>query len=232
METMQVIKDVAERRFSWLLTQRGCTFVREQELEKVLEVLGPRPDFFVRSPAGSFIAEVKAFREPGPLDRRSGRVFSVGVGEMLKRLSSAVDEARRQLRAYRDLAIPRVVVLDNWRQIGLDLDDVMLVQLFGELKFVVPVSMTGGRAGKTHLAYGGGRTLGNEHGTYVSAVIVTEPLERGLRDDFTVERPMRARVLHNPHATTGLQRSIFARSGDEQLEYVDDKWQKVGTSAS
>lgn len=86
--------------------------MREQELEEVLEVVGPRPDFFVRSRAGPFIAEVKAFREPRPLDRRSGRVFSVGVGEMLKRLSSAVDEVRCQLRAYR-VAIPRVVVLDN-----------------------------------------------------------------------------------------------------------------------
>ena len=58
---MEAIEDVAERRFAWLVTQRGCTFVREHELETVIEVRGPRPDFYVRSPAGPFLAEVKAF---------------------------------------------------------------------------------------------------------------------------------------------------------------------------
>jgi hypothetical protein len=192
-----------------------------------MTVLGPRPDFHVQSPAGPFLAEVKAFTQVGPIDRRSDRIFSIGIEELLKPISSAVDEARRQLRAYRDLAIPQVIVLDSWRQVGVDLDDAILVQLFGELEFVMPVSTGGGPAGETHLAYGGGRTLGDDKGTYVSAILVTVPIERELRDDFAQERPMRARVLHNPYATVPLSRSVFAHPEDEQLAHVDGAWQKV-----
>lgn len=225
---MKTIDDVAERRFAWLLTQRACSYVREDDLEKVMKVLGARPDFYVSSPAGPFLAEVKAFEKTGPIDRRTNRVFSIGVEELLKPISGAVKEARRQLRAYRDLPIPRIVVLDNWRQIGIDLDDVMLVQLFGQVQFVVPVAPSG-PAGDMYLGYGGGRTLGDDSGTYVSAVLVTEPLERALRDDFTQERTMRARVLHNPHASVSLPRSIFARPEDDQLEYVDGAWRRVNS---
>ncbi len=226
---MKAIEDVAERRFAWLVTQRGCTFVREHELEAAIKVCGPRPDFYVRSPAGPFIAEVKAFEKAGPLERK-GRVFSVGTEQLLRPISGAIHEARRQLRAYRHLAIPRVIVLDNWRQVGLDLDDVVLLQLFGQLHFVVPVSTTGGPSGATGLEYGGGRTLGDDAGTYVSAVLVTVPLQRDARDEFSVERPMRARVVHNPYATVPLPRSIFASPDDEQLEHVDGAWCKVERS--
>jgi hypothetical protein len=226
-DRVQTIEDVGERRFSWLLKQRSCSFVRENQLETVITVLGTRPDFYVRSPAGPFLAEVKAFSQQGPIDRRSGRVFSMGMEELIKPISSSVDEACRQLRPYRELLIPRVVVLDNWRQVGVDLEDEILVQLFGELAFVVPVSTTGGPAGETHLAYGGGRTLGDKKATYVSAVLVTVPIERELRDDFADERPMRARVLHNPYATVPLPRSVFAHPADEQLAHIDGAWQRV-----
>ena len=77
------------------------------------------------------------------------------------------------------------------------------------------------------LGYGGGRTLGDDHGTYVSAILVIEPLERGLEDDFAYERPMCVRVLHNPDATVPLPRTIFAAAEDEQLVHVDGAWQKV-----
>lgn len=205
--------------------------MREAELEKVIEVKGPRPDFYVRSPSGPFLAEVKAFEKAGPLDGR-GRVFTIGTEQLLRPISSAVDEARRQLRAYRDLGIPRVVVLDNWRQVGVDLDNVVLVQIFGQIHVVVPVSMSGGPRGATWLEYGGGRTLGDDAGTYVSALVITEPLRRDARDDFTVERRMRARVLHNPYATIPLPRSIFAGPDDEQLEHVEGAWRKVESSSS
>jgi hypothetical protein len=227
---MQAIADVAERRFAWLVTQRGCTFVQEGELETVIDVRGPRPDFYVRSAAGPFLAEVKAFEKTGPLDRQG--VFSIGMDRLLRPVSGAIDEARRQLRAYRSLGIPCVVVLDNWRQVGVDLDDVVLVQIFGELSFVVPVSAAGGPRGATRLEYGGGRTLGDTAGTYVSAVVVTVPLERDARDDFSRERSMRARVVHNPYATVPLPRSIFAGPDDEQLEHVDGAWRKIKRSSA
>src|SRR5438552_3877333 len=104
---MKVIDDVAERRFSWLLRQRGCTFLRESELEKAIKVLGPRPDFHVTSPEGLFLAEVKSFAQAGPMDRHTNRVFSIGVEELMKPIRSEILEARRQLRPYRDLPIAR-----------------------------------------------------------------------------------------------------------------------------
>ena len=119
-------------------------FARD-ELERVIEVRGPRPDFYVQSPAGPFLAEVKAFSELGPIERRVGPVFSVVVEELLRTISSAFDEARQQLRPYRDLGIPAVVVLDNWRQVGVDLGDAILIQIFGQIQFVVPVAPAGGR---------------------------------------------------------------------------------------
>jgi len=225
-----VIADVAERRFSWLVGQRGCTFVREDELERVIEVRGQRPDFYVQSPAGPFLAEVKAFTELGPIDRRVGRVFSMSVDELIRPISSAIDEARRQLRPYRDLAIPTAVVLDNWRQVGVDLEDEILIQIFGQIEFVVPVAFAAGPAGPRSLKYGGGRTIGDDKGTYVSAVIVTEPQEREFRDLFAEERPMRARVLHNPYAAVALPLSIFGGPQDEQLAHSDGAWRKVTAS--
>ena len=152
--------------------------------------------------------------------------------QLLKPISGAINEARRQLRAYRDLGIPCVIALDGWRQVGVDLDDVVLLQLFGQLQFVVPVSTTGGSRRATRLEYGGGRTLGDNAGTYVSAVVVPVPLQRDARDDFGVERPMRARVVHNPYAAVPLPRSIFAGPDDEQLEHVEGAWRKVERSVA
>jgi hypothetical protein len=222
-----IIEDVAERRFSWLAGQRGCRFWREHQLEEVIAVRGPRPDFFVRSAAADFLAEVKSFVEPGPLDGRD-RVFSTGFNQMMRPISGAIDEAARQLRAYRDEPMARVVVLDNWRQTGIDLDDVFLLQIFGELHFVVPVvASVGEPTRETTLAYGGGRTIGLEKGTFISAVMVVEPLARDADDAFVRERPMRARVVHNPYATVPLSRAIFNSECDAQLYHDGRAWQKT-----
>jgi hypothetical protein len=223
-------EDVAERRFTWLARQRGCTYVREDKLEAVITLRGTRPDFYVRSHAGPFLAEVKAFEKPGPLDTID-RIGSRSMAVMLKPISAAIDEARRQLRPYRDGRLPMIVVLDPWRQRGIDLSNEVLIQVFGELSFVVPVARDGPR-GEVSLAHGGGRTIGEDAGTYISAVVVNIARRRDSIDDFTEERPMRARVVHNPFASVPLPTSIFASPDDEQLVHDGERWQRPGGSSS
>jgi hypothetical protein len=219
-------RDVAERRFVWLATQRGCTWVPEGQLESVMAVRGPRPDFYVRSRAGPFLAEVKAFEKPGPL-HGIDQVGSRSMEAMLKPISGAIDEARRQLRPYRGDAIPMLVVLDPWRQLGIDLSPEILIQIFGELQFVVPIARQGGQAGETSLAHGGGRTIGEDAGTYLSAVLVNLASSRDAIDAFTNERPMHARIVHNPFAVVPLSTSIFANPDDEQWIHEDQRWRRV-----
>lgn len=64
---------------------------------------------------------------------------------------------------------------------------------------------------------------------FVSAVIVNEAEYRfddwDKVDDFTQERPMRARVIHHPCALTPLPLDVFA--GDEQIVYRDESWLNV-----
>jgi hypothetical protein len=66
---------------------------------------------------------------------------------------------------------------------------------------------------------------------YISAVIVNEPAYRfdefDRADDFTKERPMRARVIHHPFAITPLPLSVFA--DDDQIVYCDNRWQEAAS---
>ena len=36
-------------------------------------------------------------------------------------------------------------------------------------------------------------------------------------DDFSVERPMKVRIVHNPHASVPLPREVFNAADDEQV---------------
>jgi hypothetical protein len=193
-------------------------------------VRGRRPDFFVRSPVIDFLAEVKSFEAVGPLVGR-GRVFTVGIAQLLKPIRGALHEAAAQLRPYGDLALPRVVVLDDWRNVGLVLETEILIQLFGELQFVVPVSMRPGLPPPLppRLAYGGGRSLGYDSRTYISAVVLNEVVGPDDHEDLSTERPMRARVLHNPFATQPLPLATFSEPRDQHLVHDGTAW-LVGTT--
>jgi len=118
MTDIAELNNVAERRFSWLARQRGCQLSHEDQLEHVMKVRGRRPDFYARSPSGDFLAEVNSFMAQGPLDRRTNRVFSIGIDELLKPIQGVIDEAAPRLRAHADLPIARVIMLDDWCQFG------------------------------------------------------------------------------------------------------------------
>jgi hypothetical protein len=226
-----VITDIAERRFSWLAQQRGCRLWHETDLEQVMTVRSKRPDFFVRSPASDFLAEVKSFETVGPL-ARPDRVFTVAIEKLLKPFRGAIHEAADQLRPYRELSLPRVVVLDDWRNVGVSTETEILIQLFGELKFVIPVSpvQISEPLPAAHFAYGGGRSLGDDSRTYISAVLLTETIGADDHTDRMTERPMRARVLHNPFATDPLPLAAFGGANDKHLVHDNGVWQ-IGSAA-
>uniref|UniRef100_A0A7C1IX73 Uncharacterized protein n=1 Tax=Ammonifex degensii TaxID=42838 RepID=A0A7C1IX73_9THEO len=201
--------EISLRRFKWLLKQRGYRFWPEDRLEEVIQVRGTRPDFYVRMPWCDFLAEVESFEKSSVVDLNPNRVFTVNPKDLVKRISGACKEAARQLKPYANLGLPMVIVLDNWRQIGIPLDPLHLVQLFGMIEFRVPVSPEDGVIQRPYLVHGKSRRFSPEQHCHISAVVVPVPLVRYLEDDFTEERPMRVRVLHNPFANVPLPREVF-----------------------
>ena len=124
--------EVAERRFRWLLGQRRYRYWDEHELARVITVQRTRPDFFVRTPHdGDFLVEVESFQEPTILRTMDAGVISLDGMKLQKRINRAVRNAAAQLEPYQDKRIPLVVALDNWRQVGLSLGVVDLIQVFG-----------------------------------------------------------------------------------------------------
>ena len=114
--------DTAEKRFSWLLKQRGYQFWTEDQLEQNIVVKGTRPDFYVETPVGNVLAEVESFVEPGPIERRNFSMGAVDPKEFADRIRGLVKHAAKQLSPYEDLGIPCLVILDNWRGIRIPLD--------------------------------------------------------------------------------------------------------------
>jgi hypothetical protein len=75
--------------------------------------------------------------------------------------------------------------------------------------------------------YGGGRTFGDDSRTYIRAVVLNEVGPDD--DDLVTERPMRARVLHNPLATPR-PLGTFSAPADRHPIHDDTVWH-VGSTA-
>lgn len=220
---------ISLRRFEWLLGQRGCTFEPEDLIFSKIPNRGKQPDFHVTFPGGgNAIVEVESFEKATILRTTRSRVFSIGHMSLQKRINRAVRHAADQLAPYADLGVPLLVVLDNHRQVGLQLKRNELESLFGEQKVVLTIDLeTGRQLGDAVLEHeDDGSPFAGGARSFVSAVIVNEPEYRfddlDKVDDFTRERPMRARVIHHPCALTPLPLEVFAM--DEQIVYRDERW--------
>lgn len=221
---MPSIRDFSEIRFEWLMEQRGFPFWTEDKLEEVLEVKGKRPDFAFQAAAGVLIlAEIKSFT-PSARQLPRGRIGAVSMEALMTAPKLAVRHAAKQLRPYKDLRIPLVVVLDNWRQLGVVLDWPVLIQLLGEATVRMLVERDTGTAKDVHWAPGGGQVLHPEQKTYVSAVLVnlrTSPAYTEKNRDR--ECQMRVRVLYNPFAAVELPTDVFSHPLDEHVAYDPNK---------
>lgn len=214
-------RDVAEMRFEWLLQQRGIGFVGESELATQIETKGKLPDFCCMIGSNKFLVEVKSFQELSPLDGTDHPYAAPGFS--LTRMTSQVKNAAAQLKPYKNDDIPCLIVLDNYRKIGLHLGPIDLIELLGRLQFVVPVQ---GSGEDFFLAPGGKKVLSPNQKTYISAVAVNIPKHgHAYYEDDITERPMRLRILHNPFAHIPLPAKIFSDPEDEHLKLAGGTWQ-------
>lgn len=225
--------NLGEQRFEWVLTQRGIPFCRETNLEDCIQVRKKkRPDFWAQFPGfPPILAEVKEFKEPGPLRKIMARVWFPDPELFLRRLRGPVQAAAEQLEPYRAEGIPMIVVLDNARRVGIPLNAIDLVQLLGVMGYVVPINTeTGGRAGPGRLHFGSGQVLTPNRRQYVSAIAVNLPKEgHQYIEQVDLERPMRLRILHNPYASVPLPLDVFNDPEDEHIGVRDGRWQNLRT---
>jgi len=224
-ETVSVANsEVSIRRCEWLLKQRGYRYWREDDIGQVLPLKQSRPDFLVETPSGvRFFLEAKSFEKETILHKIKARVFSLGHMALQKRVQRLVKDAAEQIQEYASYGLPMVVALDNYRQVGVHLDDHSLGSLFGELEVVhTPDTMTG-RAVDTRWErkddnsplYGGR----NAHISTVVGIISGERFDTFEKaDDFTVERPMKVRIIRSPFATVPLPPELFSDASDEEIK--------------
>jgi hypothetical protein len=220
--------DLANRRFAWLLEERCYPYWIESELESKIQLRGKRPDFYFEVPnVGPVLAEVESFREP-----TSG--LSPGFSQFdpevhMRRIRTAVQHASRQLEPYRELKIPMLVVLDNWRLVGIPSNVGFLRQaLFGNLEFRMLLPKNNETQFEGPFAHhGGGQTLHPERKTYISAVAWNMPKQAYLYTEHAEEKSMRLRVVHNLFASVPLPAAIFDDAEDEHYHYDDvGAWRK------
>ena len=112
----------AIKRFAMLLDQRSCCFWREDELAEVLPLREKRVDFFVRTKSRvPLLVEIESFKE----DRRALKALRQNAGMSGlqqsdgRRFSKRIRSAGDQLESYRDLRFPGIVVLDDFRGVGM-----------------------------------------------------------------------------------------------------------------
>ncbi len=219
--------DLGKERFAWLLRQRGIPFWDEDSLESRITIREEkRPDFYAEpEEQRPILVEVEG------LHAIRSRFLAVDPVQNLKRLCGPVKLAAKQLKPYRVLRIPMIVVVDNARRVGVSLATMDLIQLLGVTEIRVPVNLTtGARAGGARLHHGHGQILTPTQKQYISAVAVNFP-KRGYEyiETLEQERPMRLRVLHNPYAQVPLPLSVFSDPEDEHIEMVAGRWVDLRT---
>lgn len=215
--------EISIRRCTWLLNQRGYRYWREDDIGQILQLRQKRPDFLVETPAATrFLLEAKSFENETILHKIEASTFSLGHMTLQRRVNRLVRDAAEQLPDYASYGLPGVIVLDNYRQVGVHLDEHGLGSVFGELQVVQTIDTITGEAGEArwerkddNCPLFGGRS------PHVSAVMAIIPTVRyddfdGKVDDFSIERPMKVRIVRNPFATAPLPVDVFNGADDEE----------------
>ena len=217
--------DFANERFRWLLTQRGYRYWTEDNLDEVILVRGKRPDFYVKTPHGDFLAEVKSFEKESPL-RFLRQAMAYNQRSILKRIRKKVNDAAEQLRPYQIVGIPLLIVLDNWRRVGIpsNITD-LLDALFGEQQLWVPISSSAD-AGPVQWHHAHGRVLSPDYKLYVSAVAWNLPRNPSAEPP-NCESDMYVRMVHNPFGIAHFPKEIFATADDVHWGREGNAWIKL-----
>jgi len=224
--------DIGSKRFEWLLKQRKIEYVDENNLEQKISVKATRPDFFAWSHGIEFLVEVESFDKAGPL-HNAADVGAGDVNDIIKRIRGPVNHAAKQLKPYADLEIPMIIVLDNFKKIGLPIGPLEMIQLFGTLEVRERINVTNGRSGKAHWHHGKGRTLdlNSRRKEYISAIAMNLPKRNYVHEqNLDIEIPMRLCILFNPNAIVPLSRGMFDDVEDEHYGYLEGSWVNLITS--
>jgi hypothetical protein len=225
-------------RFSWLLGQRRFDFVPEQQIHSRIPDYGKHPDFFVETPFGSLLAEVKSFDQPVKgfvLPRGAAQISFQGP---IKGMRSAMNEAADQLKPYASLGMPLVVVLDNHRilPVGGGKEpiwiparvDLLREAVFGQIELRVGLNRATERFEELGMHHGPGQVLNAREKTYISAVVWNVPKRKFVYEDGDSEVPMRVTGILNPYAKVPLPVGTF--NDDEDCLYAydaDRRWGRV-----
>ena len=110
-------------RFAQLLEKRSCDYWQENELEQVLPIRRTKPDFFVHTPSKvQLLVEIKSFKKERSalLALRQNAVMSGLTSSDERRfVNTTVQHASRQLKPYRNLNFPSLVILDDFQDVGM-----------------------------------------------------------------------------------------------------------------
>jgi hypothetical protein len=113
---------LAISRFCHFLEERSCRFWLERELDQVLPVRRTKPDFFVIAENSvSLLVEIESFeneRQALVALRQNSVISGLGHSDS-RRISNAIQHACGQLKPYRDLSHPALVVIDDFRDVGM-----------------------------------------------------------------------------------------------------------------
>jgi hypothetical protein len=188
--------------FIRLLEQRAIPYCDEEHLERWIPVEEARPDFFAR-PYGfpPFLAEIAGPWEGAPSPAPAARQRAESLEG--RQLNRAMRQAARQLRPYRRLGVAMIVVLPPVREGAPPPGPKDLITLTATIEDRRP---------------------------YISALLVPLFAPSDTAPDAPErERPLRARILHNPLAAVPLHFGIFGKSGDEHLGRRDGQWVDLQT---
>jgi hypothetical protein len=212
-------------RAKWLFKQRGFNYLEENELTRELPDLGTRPDFLINAPGvGNILVEVESFIEkvegfPPP------RGFSqVNMRPPIRRMSTAIRHAARQLRPYAALGIPLIVLLDNHRLCGIPSNIGFLRDAaFGEIQFRAPWDPVRGQLGEFYVHHHGPcRTLTETTKTYITGVLWNLPKLAFAYERSGVEVPMKVTGIFNHHSERPFPAGLFTDSDDKLFGYGSD----------
>jgi hypothetical protein len=220
--------EISLRRFRWMLEQRRYGYLPEGKLARAVTLQNTIPDFYVDTGHKvRFLVEVESFEKETILRRSSASVISLNPMALQKRINRAVRNAADQLEPYALEAIPLVITLDNHRQVGLNIGHIELIELFGQIGYGITIDTTTGRTVSEGWEQNDDCPLVPGRRDFVSAVIVNIPEWRDDPDDFSVERPMRVHVIHNPNATHPLPLWVFSLTDDRQIVNVRNRWIEI-----
>lgn len=220
---------LGEKRFAWLLRQRGIPAAADDDLWPWIPNRRKKPDFLIM-PSGShkILAEVEDLQQPGLLRRATARVYATGPRHSLQSLRSPLARASKQLKPYQDLKIPMLVIIDNAARTGTLLGPEDMVSLVGAPEVHRHVCVAKGEwVGPARIqgAPDSFHILTPNRNPYISAVAVNIP-KAGYQyiEPPDQERPMRLRVLHNPYAKIPLPLNVFSDPEDEHIAFHHDRW--------